>query len=634
LVDRATGPAGKAVRKLEQMSGRVGRAGLKSLEISDRMGEFNKRRNAELRGQTVAMAGLAATVYAGLRPAIQFEKQMSKVGAAGQMSKEETAGLSQEALRLGAASAGWTARQVGEGMEYLALAGLDANKIIAAMPGLLNLASAAQTDLASSSDYASDIMSAFKKEAEQMGQIGDVLTNTFTSSNQKLPQLSAALLEAAPSANQLGVSLEITAGMAGKLADNGIKGSKAGTAMRAIFARLAAPTSAARKELKKLNIEVADQDGNMRDFPTILADMEKSMADMGDVAKAEVLNTVFGLEAVNAASILMGSAGSGALQTYIATLNDAGSAARVAAEINDNTEGSLKRLGSSAEKVSIVIGTLLIPMVADLAESLIPVLTHISDWAAANPELVKTIGEWAGKLFIAAGALLAMKWAFSPVLSAVRAGIWVWGATSIGIGLVGVALRALVGLATKHPLLILVTALAAGALLIYENWDGIVGYFENVIDKIKAMFAGLVFWDGPVARPGRGGRPEFNPRGAAGRSPNPAQGAGAEFNPRNRYRDPYARKRALGGGVRAGFAYEINERGQELFVPSTSGSVINARASSGRGAAAGQTSSISVGDINIYPPAGASPEEIGQIVMRKFEELMDNGAALHDGGAL
>lgn len=85
--------------------------------------------------------------------------------------------------------------------------------------------------------------------------------------------------------------------------------------------------------------------------------------------------------------------------------------------------------------------------------------------------------------------------------------------------------------------------------------------------------------------------------------------------------------------MRAGFAYEINERGQEMFVPSTSGSVIDARTTSGLSRTVGSRS-ITIGDINIFPPAGASPEEIGEIVVRKFNDLMDEGAALHDGGAL
>lgn len=257
---------------------------------------------------------------------------------------------------------------------------------------------------------------------------------------------------------------------------------------------------------------------------------------MGDVAKADVLNTVFGLEAVNAASILMGSAGSGALQDYIDTLNDAGSAARVAAEINDNTAGSLLRLGSAATEISIALGTTLIPMVTDLAEQLIPVLTYVSDWAAANPALVKSIGEWAGKLFLASGALLAMKWAFSPVLAAVRAGIWVWGASAVGLGLLGTAvsglavgLGGLATLATAHPIIAMVTALAAGALAIYKNWDGIVGYLENVVERIKNAFASLVFLDGPVRN--------FDPSDPY-HNPKPRQGSRPGFRPDDRYLNP------------------------------------------------------------------------------------------------
>src|SRR5699024_4230767 len=167
---------------------------------------------------------------------------------------------------------------------YLAMAGFDTERIIGAMPGLLGLAAAAGADLGRTSDIASDILSGFGIEAENMGQVSDVLAKAMTTSNTTLETLGETMEYVGPIAREAGMSLEEPAAMAGLLGNVGIKGSEAGTAMRAMLLRLAAPTGAAAKALDGLGVEVLYVEGNVRNMVELMGEMGNDTRQMGRCA--------------------------------------------------------------------------------------------------------------------------------------------------------------------------------------------------------------------------------------------------------------------------------------------------------------------------------------------------------------
>src|SRR5690606_13088078 len=124
-------------------------------------------------------------------------------------------------------------------------AGFETKNILAAMPGLLDMAKAGDIDLGATADIASNILTAMKLPAEEMARVADTLTAAFTRSNTTLTTLGETMKYAAPGAAAFGVSLEATAAMAAKLGDAGIQGSMGGTGIRRILGRLAAPNKAA-----------------------------------------------------------------------------------------------------------------------------------------------------------------------------------------------------------------------------------------------------------------------------------------------------------------------------------------------------------------------------------------------------
>jgi TP901 family phage tail tape measure protein len=395
-LDRELGTTGQSTRELSRRQEELARSAEQAREAQARMqrtmGDIsaNKAQRAELRGQMLDAVALAAALGTPIKMAMGFEQSMAEVGAVSRASTEDLAAMTKTARDLGATT-NWSASQAASGMKYLSMAGFDATQTVAAMPGMLDLASAGAIDLGAAADIASNILSGFRMEAADMARVGDVLTNTFTSSNTDLNMLGQTMAYVAPVAEGLGQSIEITAAMAGKLGDAGIQGSKAGTALRSVMNRLAAPTGAAATALQNLGIETQDAEGNMRSMPDILADMDHAMQGMGNAARQEITSAVFGLEAASAASVLLGQAGSGELQKYAASLSETGSAARVANEQNATAAGAMRRLASAGESIAITMGNVLLPTLARGAEIFASVVGVVDRLAQQFPLLTAVI---------------------------------------------------------------------------------------------------------------------------------------------------------------------------------------------------------------------------------------------------
>lgn len=411
FIDQATGPARAALRNIQGAAERMERFGAAQVAAGRAMQQQAVANVAALRGEALAVAGVGYAVYAAMRPAMQFEQAMARVGAVSRASAEDQALLTRAARDLGATTS-FSARQAAEGMQYLAMAGFDVNETIAAMPGLLNLAAAAGSDLGRTSDIASNVLSGFAMRADEMGRLGDVMTNTFTTSNTTLESLGATMSYVAPAAAAAGVALETTAAMAGLLGNYGIQGERAGTALRAVLSRLAAPSTEAAAALERLNVQVSDEGGNLRDIPTVLAEMDRAMAGMGSATRTELLTAIFGLEAATAAQVLMTEAGTGALDRYADTLRETGTAATVAERMNDTAQGAMRRLASATEEAQIALGNGLLPVLADLAERLIPIITAAGQWIEANQGLVTSAGYVVAALLAISAATLAARLGF------------------------------------------------------------------------------------------------------------------------------------------------------------------------------------------------------------------------------
>ena len=523
-VQRELESAGINTRKLANENQRLGstldRLNTKYSKLAQAMRarEAVKARRADLRGQLFDAAALGTTIAAPIKVAVDFEQSVAKLGAITRADEASLKALEAAARKLGETTL-FTASQSAEAMTFLGMAGFKTNQILAATPGMLNLAQAAGSDLAETADIASNILSGFSLEADQMGRVGDVLSATFTSSNTTLQMLGDTLKYAAPVASAAGASLEEVAAMAGLLGNVGIQGSMAGTALRAAFLRLSAPPKMAADAIEELGLSVKDAEGNLRPIPEILKDIGIATESMGSAEQAEVIKRLFGSEAAAGMTELLKQAGSGALDDYIAQLQKAkGTADEMARKMGDTTSGALKRLGSALESVAISLGDVLLPTVAAGAEVFATFASWISATSQAYPFLTKVvIGAAAGlialKVTTIAGAyaftflkggVLTLVTAYrtlSAGLALAQLGMTrmnvLAGLSAVRMGIVTAAQWALNIAMTANPIGLIVAgiaALAGAAYMLIQYWEPIGEFFGNLWQGVKDLTSGAVDW--------------------------------------------------------------------------------------------------------------------------------------------
>lgn len=447
---------------------------------------------------TATGAGMLYTAKQTMMPGYEFNVGMSKVQALTRLDKnsDEFKMLREQARELGATTA-FTANQVAQGQSFYAMAGFKPEQIKNAMPGTLAMSLAGDIDLGTTADIGSNILTGFKLDSDQMGRVSDVLVGAFTRSNTSLTMLGDTMKYVAPVASGLGVDLETAAAATGKLGDAGIQGSMAGTSLRAILGRLAEPPKQAAKALEELGIKTRDAKGNLRDFPELLAELDKKTAKMGNAQRAGFFKHIAGEEAFSALSVLAEQAGKGELQTLVADLKKAkGEAQKVAGTMTDNLSGDMKNLQSAWEDLGIQMFDSIDSPLRELSQSITNVITKVGVWMKENPELAKTLTmiglAIAGIITILGVLSLSIAAMLGPLamakLSLSVLGIKGGSALTLllkPIKLLGSAFLWLGKAMLSNPILLIIAAIAAAIYLIYKNWDTIGPYVYKVWDTVK-----------------------------------------------------------------------------------------------------------------------------------------------------
>lgn len=319
------------------------------------------------KGTAIALTG-AATIIGGVGAAAintgsQFEASMSQVAATMGMTADEAnysnetyAKLASTAKELGA-STKFSASESAEALNYLALAGYDADKACEALPTILNLAAAGGMDLAAASDMVTDSMSALGIAANQQNltEFGDKMAVAAQKSNTSVAQLGEAILTVGGTAKNLaGGTTELNT-LLGIIADNGVKGAEGGTALRNILLSLQSPTDTAAKKLKSLGVNVFDAQGKMRPMNEVLGDLNKSMDGMTDAKKTDVISTIFNKTDLKSVNALLANCGDrfDELSGYID--NSDGAMQDMADTMNNNLQGRVTEFKSAMEGAGIAI---------------------------------------------------------------------------------------------------------------------------------------------------------------------------------------------------------------------------------------------------------------------------------------
>lgn len=309
----------------------------------------------------VAEKAVVATgrfIKGSVQESMSFDKSMAQVAATLGKSTNEIQELSKFARKMGSETA-FTAQQAAEGLNYMALAGYDAKKSMKMLPQVLNLAAAGNMDLARASDMVTDAESALGLETGQVEVLVDQMAMAASKSNTSVEQLGDAILTVGGTAKIMGKdTTQLTAAL-GLLADNGVKGSEGGTALRNILLSLTAPTDKASKALKKLGVEVFDDKGKMRSLEDIMLDMGSAMHGMTDDTRVGFINDIFNKRDLKSVEALLGTSKDRWEQLLDSIGNKSkGSAAQMAHTQLDNLAGDVTKFKSALgeAKLSIVEG--------------------------------------------------------------------------------------------------------------------------------------------------------------------------------------------------------------------------------------------------------------------------------------
>ena len=314
----------------------------------------------------VAMGNIAANMVNQMSSAAaQIPQQMINVGSGFEASMSQVAatmGITSAAAEFQTLSAAakemgestkFSASQAGEALNYLALAGYDANKAVAALPTVLNVAAAGGMELAAASDMITDAMSALGLETSQMADFSDKLAVTAQKSNTSVSQLGEAILTVGGTAKMLSGGVTEMNTALGILADNGIKGSEGGTALRNVILSLSAPTDTAAAALESLGVTAFDASGAMRPLQDTFADLNTALSSLSDQERTAVLNEIFNKVDLKSVNALLGTSSErfDELSGYISDC--AGAAAQMAETMDDNLKGDLTIMQSALEGLGI-----------------------------------------------------------------------------------------------------------------------------------------------------------------------------------------------------------------------------------------------------------------------------------------
>lgn len=350
------------------------------------------------RNVTLPIVGVGA---AAVKTATDFEAGMSEVKAISGATGSEFDALRDKAIEMGAKTK-FSASDSADAFKYMAMAGWDASAMMDGIAGVMDLAAASGEDLATTSDIVTDALTAFGLQASDSAHFADVLAQASSKSNTNVGLMGETFKYVAPVAGALGYSIEDTAVAIGLMANSGIKGSQAGTALRSTITRLAKPVGEAKDAVEELGISITNADGTMKPLSQTMVELREKFAGLTEEQKAQHAAMLAGQEGMSGLLAIV-NASDEDFQKLTDEINNANGAAEdMASVMMDNTAGAVEQLKGALESAGILIG-----------EKLTPYIRKLAEWITGLVEKFNSLSEGEQEQIVKLGLILA---AISPVL--------------------------------------------------------------------------------------------------------------------------------------------------------------------------------------------------------------------------
>ena len=457
-------------------------------------------------GKTIAGVVSAGAILKLGKDAIttgmNFDSAMSQVAATMGLTQDEIkstdgvfAKLRQTALDMGSTTK-FSSTEASQGLNYLAMAGLDADTMMKALPITLKMAGASGIDLATTCDKLTNIMSALGLASEDsatymnnMGAVTDVFALTSTKANTDVMGLYESISQVGATARVMQDPLTELSVATGILADNDIQASESGTILRNLLLSLTAPTDTARKVMDKLGFSVFDANGELRPMQDILQELNGKFSEMTTEEKMNIMNKIFNKTDLKGINALLEDSGGKWDKLQIAIEECEGSAEQMYKTQNDNLKGSLTELSSAVEGLKIAISDKLKPAIRPVVESMTKLVQEISKVIQGTEDANPVLKALAVVLTALAGAFVSVKIAsfISSLASMVGALVLTIGTTG---GLTG-ALGLLAGAMSINPITLIIGAiggLVTAFIYLWNTSEGFRNFWINLWNGIKSVF--------------------------------------------------------------------------------------------------------------------------------------------------
>lgn len=358
--DTATGTVKKVSNEIKALTNkthniRVGIQQQLSSPLGNLKGKLSNAASGFLSGlptQLVGFAGLGYGVADTLKVYTDFTHQMSRVKAIAGATDDEFARLTAKAKEQGMMTQ-FTATESGKAMEYMAMAGWKTEDMLNGISGIMSLAAASGEDLGQVSDIVTDALSAFKLQAKDAGHFADVLAQAATNSNTNVGMMGYTFKYVAPLAGTLGFNIEDTALAIGLMANSGIKAEKAGTALRSMFTRMAAPTKQSSSAMAELGFSMTDSTGKVKSLRSIMKELRKDFKGLSKMDQARLAKQLAGEDAISGFLAIMNANESDWKKLEKAIDHSQGAAKNMENISTTNLWGSIKSLQSAWESVQL-----------------------------------------------------------------------------------------------------------------------------------------------------------------------------------------------------------------------------------------------------------------------------------------
>ncbi len=472
FVDGFTRPSREVIKNMTTMANNIKK---NAKEIQNAGKVISNVGSTLTKSITLPIAGVATVA---VKTAADFEQSMSQVAATMGKTKEDVKGLSELAKQMGATTA-FSASEAAEGINILAMAGLNATQIGDSLGTVLDLASAGAMDMGSSASYVVGAVKGFKDEMKNASKYADLMAKGATLANTDVAQLGEAISYGAATAKGYSQSADSVTLSLLRMAEQNVTGQTAATSLNRAMADLYSPTAEAKKALDSLNISAYNADGSARDFNIIVDELAGALKGMSEQNANALKSTIFTTNGMNAFNKMTASTSKRVNELKEGLKAAGGSAAQQAKTQLDNLKGQITLLKSAIEGILITVGDKLMPYVKPVVEWVQKAADYINNLSDAQ---VDNIIKWAGMAAAIGPAILVFGKAVTMVGK-------IQGKFADAIKIF-TKFKGAIGLITSPAAVVIgvLAGIAIAAFLIIKNWDKVKGFLQGVGDWFKNAF--------------------------------------------------------------------------------------------------------------------------------------------------